>query len=195
MVLDVRVRVVRPKGLSTRLDEIFETGEASSPVRLLLYVSVGDGRHGDLVVSLCREVQSGRLKGKVKLAMRPIVAKGMGDATARALIAAAGQGMLWPYAFRLLQERGPFQEHRLKRWASMEGLDGDAFDLAFDDVDTAALVEALATECIRAHADAAPSAFVDGVRLTRELTLEELVGALEKEYVRSADQGSSDRRP
>ena len=47
MVLDVRVRVVRPEGLSTRLDDIFETGEASSPVRLLLYVSVGDDRHGD----------------------------------------------------------------------------------------------------------------------------------------------------
>lgn len=172
---------------AARLDELFAAGEPSSPVRVVLYVSVGRGGGRELASGLHREVEAGRLKGKVRLALRPLPAQADDDVP-RALIAAARQGMLWTYLVSLRADLWPLHESTLQRAADRSGLDSDGFHLAFRDRDTDLLLDALRRDCAGDRVTAEPSAFVDGRRLRCGPTCEELVAALLAEHARVANE-------
>jgi predicted DsbA family dithiol-disulfide isomerase len=162
----------------TRSTGALQAGVASSPVELTLYVSVESTEQRELVASLYREVAGGRLEGKVRLTIRPVVRRDADGAAARAIHAAAAQGMLWPYLLRLCGEGGPPRECDLRRVADLAGLDGDAFDLALQSPEVAVAVERLRSECARDGVTATPSAFVDGRKLEGGLGCDALVAAL-----------------
>jgi protein-disulfide isomerase len=158
----------------------FQAGVASSPVELTLYLSVDAEAQRQLLASLYREVEAGRLKGKVRLTIRPAVKGDAGCAVARALHAAAAQGMLWPYLLRLCAEGRPPRPCDLRRVADLAGLDGDAFDLALRGPEAGIAVERLRGECARVGVAATPAAFVNGKRLEGSLGCDALVAALVK---------------
>ncbi len=96
-------------------------GEPSSPVTVVLYVALEGARSGDLVIALHQEVCSGRLKGKAKLIIRPILVEGGDEDAARAVTAAADQGKLWPFLVRLYGQETPLSRSTLRRCASLVG--------------------------------------------------------------------------
>ncbi len=155
-----------------------------SAITLLLYAPLEGERSGALVSTLYREVSVGRLKGKVKLAFRPLLPENGGDEAARAVTAAAEQGRLWPYLLRLYGEQAPVQRCTLRRQADLEGLDGDAFDLAYLHPDTDRFLSAARDACKRHHLTDSPGAFINGTRVSSELAAERLVPLLEEEHAR-----------
>jgi len=75
--------------MATRAAGAFQAGVASSPVELTLYVSVASDAQRELVASLYREVEVGRLKGRVRLAVRPVLTDEADERVVRAIHAAA----------------------------------------------------------------------------------------------------------
>lgn len=172
---------VPASGPAPRLEELLAAGDPSAPVQVVLYVSLDREAQRELASSLYREIEAGRLKRKVRLSLRPVVA-GPEDAIARALIAAAGQGRLWPYVLSLGWVGRPLQEPILRRAADRAGLDGDCFDLALQDRETDLLLDGLR----RDRATSTPGAFVGARRLPGALTCDGLVEALLAEHRRLA---------
>lgn len=173
---------------AARLDELLAAGERSSPVRAVLYVSLEREVGRDLVSSLFREVEAGRLKGRVRLALRPLPDEE--GVVAPAAVAAARQGMLWPYLRMLRPDARPLHEPTLRRAADRAGLDADGFDLALRDRETEVLLEALRHDGTCQGATA-PCVLVGGRRLHSGVTCDELVAALLAEHARAADERSS----
>ena len=171
-------------GANARIEAQFEAGDPSSAITLLLYASLEGARDGTLVSSIYREVSYGRLRGKVKLALRPLLPEAGGDEPARAVTAAAGQGMLWPYLLSLYGEQVPLERCTLRKRADKEGLDGDAFEVACRNLDTDRFLAAARAACRQHHLTDTPAAFVSGRRVPSDMTAEQLIRLLEAEHAR-----------
>lgn len=169
-----------------RLDELLAAGDPASPVHLVLYVSLDDEGQRALVTSLHREAEAGRLRGKVRVSLRPLSAR-PDDPVARALIAAAMQGRLGPYVEALREGARPFREPDLQCAADRAGLDADSFGLALRNRRTELLLQELQGACARDGVGAGPAAYVGSRRLRCALTCEELVAALLVEHDRAAN--------
>ena len=175
-----------PSGASTRdradpwLDDRFVAGEPSSPVTVVLYVALEGARSGDLVIALHQEVCSGRLKGKAKLIIRPILVEGGDEDAARAVTAAADQGKLWPFLVRLYGQETPLSRSTLRRCASLVGMDGGAFDAAYHNPETDRVIAATRCACKKNRLRDEPCIFANGDKLPSGLTIEQIVQRLEK---------------
>jgi hypothetical protein len=176
------------------LDQRFGAGEKSSSVVLALYACGRSELCAKLIPSLYNEVTSGRLKGKVRMYYRPFFPGDQEDAAAcgRALVAAADQGMFWPYLLHLYQQRENFRLCMLKKWADIKGLDFDAFGLAYDSPKTTALLAASRQEGLANKVDTIPCAFIDGRKIEGEPSIETLLDLLEEEHERDTNQRPAD---
>ena len=168
------------------LDTRFMAGEQNAPVVLVLYACGRSERCSTLVPSLYYEVMSGRLKGKVRLYYRPFFPDDQPEATAcgRALVAAASQGEFWPYLLYLYYHREAFQLCLVRKWADLKGLDGCAFDLAYNDPKTTEFLAAAKREALRNKVDVIPTAFINGRKVTVSLTTDVLIELLKDEIER-----------
>jgi hypothetical protein len=168
------------------LNPSFSAGEPSSPVVLALYACGRHERCAKLVPWMYGQVTSGRLKGKVRLYYRPFFPSDQDDASAcaRALVAAAEQGMFWPFLNQLYTKRDSFQRCLLRKWADFTGLDRDAFEIAYNHPRTTDLLQAVRREGLENHVDCVPCAFINGHKVEGELSREGLLDLLEEEYDR-----------
>jgi hypothetical protein len=162
------------------LDERFVAGDPSSPVTVILYVALEGARSGDLVIALHQEVCAGRLKGKAKLIIRPILVEGGDENAARAVTAAADQGRLWPFLVRLYGQETPLGESKLRRCASLAGMDGGAFDAAVHNPATDRVIAATRCACKKNRLRDEPCIFANGNKLPSNLTLEQIIRLLEE---------------
>jgi hypothetical protein len=161
-------------------DERFVAGEPSSPVTVILYVALEGARSGDLVIALHQEVCAGRLKGKAKLIIRPILVEGGDEDAARAVTAAADQGKLWPFLVRLYGQDTPLSKSKLRRCASLSGMDGGAFDAAVHNPETDRVIAATRCACKKNRLNDEPCIFANGNKLPSGLTTEQIVRLLEE---------------
>jgi protein-disulfide isomerase len=167
-------------------DPRFCAGEPSSPIVLTLYACGRSERCAKLIPPLYQEVTSGRLVGKVRLNYRPFCTSADEGSAAccHALVAAARQGAFWPYLLHLYEHQEDFQSCLLKKWADIEGLDGDAFEAALHHPDTTALLAEARREALENEVEVIPSAFIGGHKIPCELTLPALADFLERAYAR-----------
>ncbi len=175
-----------PAKMTIAQDSRFVAGDAAAPVVLSLYACARSEYCSKLVPALYYEVVNGRLKGKVRLYFRPFFPEKQQDAAlcGRALVAAASQGMLWPYLLHVYYHRDDFEQCKLHIWAKLQGLDRGAFDLAWDAPETLELLAATRREAVANQVEAIPTAFVNGRKVLCEPTRESLTELLEAEYQR-----------
>jgi len=168
------------------LDARYGAGDADAPVVLVLYACGRSKACADLVPLLHSEVTGGRLKGKVRMYVRPYFPAAEEDAVlcGRALVAAAEQGMFWPYLLYLYEHRDDFQRCLLARWASLRGLDRDAFDLGVSSAKTTETLAGIRTEALRNGVDRVPCAFINGQKVTETPSVALLTDLLEREFRR-----------
>ncbi len=165
-------------------DSRFVAGESTAPVVLTLYACARSQYCSKLIPALYYDVVHGSLKGKVKLYFRPFYPETQKDAAlcGRALVAAASQGMLWPYLLQLYYQQGNFEECKLHTWAKLQGLDRGAFDLAWDAPETLELLAVARREAVANQVEAIPTAFVNNRKVLCEPTREVLIELLEAEH-------------
>jgi protein-disulfide isomerase len=170
------------------LDSRFCAGAQNAPVVLALYACGRSEPCAKLIPSLYREVLSGRLKGKVRLCIRPFFPRQEENATAcgRALVAAASQGMFWPYLFQLYSHYDSYKLCLLKKWADVKGLDRDAFEVAYNHSTTTETLAASKREGVANKVDKVPTAFINGRKVLCEISVSTLKDLLEEEYNRVA---------
>lgn len=172
------------------LDSRFCAGDQNAPVVLALYACGRSEPCAKLIPSLYRGVLSGRLKGKVRLCIRPFFPRPQEDATAcgRALVAAASQGMFWPYLFQLYSHYDTYKLCLLKKWADVKGLDRDAFEVAYVHSTTTETLAASRREGIANKVDKVPTAFINGRKVLCEISVGTLQDLLEEESDRVAKE-------
>jgi protein-disulfide isomerase len=179
-------------------DERFQAGNSAAPVVLSIYASSRSTQCAKLIPALYVEVCSGRLQGKVRLQYRPFFSATdpMDEASGRAMIAAADQGLFWPYLLHLYAEQERLQPSLVQKWAYTTGVDRGAFDLAFESAATASLLAEIRREALENGAVPVPTAFINGRRTHCGLSVDTLVDLLDEEYERvtAGASGRSARR-
>jgi protein-disulfide isomerase len=170
------------------LDSRLCAGDENAPIVLALYACGRSEPCAKLIPSLYSEILSGRLKGKVRLCIRPFFPRQEENATAcgRALVAAASQGMFWPYLFQLYSHYDSYKLCLLKKWADVKGLDRDAFEVAYNHTTTTETLAASRREGIANKVDKVPTAFINGRTVQCEISVSTLQDLLEEEYDRVA---------
>jgi protein-disulfide isomerase len=172
------------------LDSRLCAGDENAPIVLALYASGRSEPCAKLIPSLFRDVLSERLKGKVRLCIRPFFPRQEEDATAcgRALVAAASQGMFWPYLFQLYSHYDSYKLCLLMKWADVKGLDRDAFEVAYNHSTTTETLVASRREGIANKVDKVPTAFINGHKVLCEVSITTLLDLLDEEYDRVANK-------
>jgi protein-disulfide isomerase len=170
------------------LDSRFCAGDQNAPVVLTLYACGRSEPCAKLIPPLYREVLSGRYKGKVRLCIRPFFPRPQEDTTAcgRALVAAASQGMFWPYLFQLYSQYDSYELCLLKKWADIKGLDRDAFEIAYDHRTTTETLAMSRREGIANKVDKVPTAFINGRKVLCAISVSTLLDLSKEEYDRVA---------
>ena len=168
------------------LDPRMSAGDKEAPVVLFVYACGRSKVCAALIPTLYREVVGGRLKGKVRLYYRPYfpVEQEEPAACGRALVAAAEQGMFWPYLLHLYDKQEDFQLCLLRKWADLEGLDRDAFEIAYGHARTTEKLAAVRREAVLNKVDTVPCAFINGRKVTVSLTTDVLTELLKDEFER-----------
>ena len=168
------------------LDEAARLGEPNAPVTLVVYACTRCPFCRDLVLALHREVTEDDLKGKVKVYLRPFPLKGHEGSTegALALLAAARQGKMWPFAVYTYKHFDEFSPDVLADWAEFNKLDRKAFEQAMADPALREQLTEAKKEGLRNHVEATPTLYIDGRQWTGDLELGSVVDALLEEYDR-----------
>jgi len=166
-------------------DARFQAGATAAPVVLSIYASGRSTGCARLVPALYAAIYSGRLEGKVRLEYRPFGAgSAVDEACSRAMVAAADQGLFWPYLLNLYRKQDELQPALVMKWAYATGVDRGAFDMAYDSPATSSLLAEIEREGRDNGVKEVPAAFIDGRRIGCELTFDALVSLLEQEYDR-----------
>ena len=173
------------------LDEATRAGEASAPVTLVIYACSRCPFCKELIPVLHREVVEGRLRGKVKLYLRPFPLKSHEHSTEAdlALLGSARLGRFWPYLLLQYARFDRFDPKSAGAWAAEVGLEREPFERLVADP---ALRDALAEskkEGIRNKVQATPALFVNGRPYLYELQIEPLVDLLLEEHERASAAG------
>jgi protein-disulfide isomerase len=168
-------------------------GDEQAPVVLTLYACGRSEVCAKLIPSLYYDVSAGPLKGKVRMCFRPFFPSAQEDASAcgRALVAAASQGMFWPYLLHLYYHNEDFQMCMLTKWADLKGLDRDAFEIAYQSSSTTELLAESRREGIANKVTRIPSAFINGQKVLCGISVKTLFDLLEEEYARVSPNGTA----
>lgn len=168
------------------LDESARLGDPKAPVTLVVYACTRCPFCRDMVLALHREVTEDSLKGKVKVYLRPFPIKGHEGATegATALLAAAKQDRMWPYAVYTYKHFEEFHASVLPDWAEFVKLDRAAFEKAMADEKIRDALTEIKKEGARNKIEATPSLFIDGRAWKGELEIGAVVDALLEEHER-----------
>ena len=178
-------------------DPRFEAGLPAAPVVLSIYASGLNTDCAQLIPALHVEVCSGRLKGKARLNFRPFISgtDETGESCGRAMIAAADQGLFWPYLLHLYGKQESFEACMIKKWAYTGGVDRGAFDMAYDSPMAASLLATVRREGLENGVESVPTAFINGRRIRCGFSVDTLVDLLGEEYERVTARGAAATQP
>jgi protein-disulfide isomerase len=174
---------IGPQAVLT-LDESFMAGEASAPVKLVVYACTRCSFCKVMVPALYNAVTDGPLAGKVRLYLRPFPLKSHPGSTegGLALLSAAKLGRLWPFAMLVYKRFDSFTPTVLPEWATTVGLDRAAFERLFADPKTRDELVASKQEGLRNKIESTPGLFIDGRRYLYEMTTEAVLDVLEEAH-------------
>ncbi len=105
---------------------------------------------------------------------------------AEATFCANDQEAFWPYHDILLANPGAYGKANLKRYADMLGLDSAAFDDCLDSGRYAEEVENEKAEGKAKELTSTPTVFINGRKMDKGLTFENLRESIEQELARSS---------
>lgn len=164
-------------------------GEEGAPVTVVVYACARCPYCAKLVPLLHGELQ-GRLKGRARLVFRTFPIRGHEGSTEAGLAftAAARMGRFWEYALLSYGRFEEFSPERLHAWATETRLDADAFAAHLADPATRDELVAIKKEGLVNGVAETPTLFINGRRWTGDLTLSELVDAIEEEADRVKGQ-------
>lgn len=161
------------------LDEAFRVGDAAAPIPVVVYACTRCPFCKDVVLGLHTEVTEDRLRGKVRLYLRPFPLKSHEGSTegALALMAAASLHKLWPMTVYVYRHFSEFHPDVLADWASFSEMDRSAFEKAVADEKTREALAQVKKEGLRNAVEATPTVFINGKRYSGDLEMGALVDA------------------
>ncbi|MCA1733329.1 MAG: DsbA family protein [Acidobacteria bacterium] len=164
-------------------------GEEGAPVTVVVYACGRCPYCAKLVPLLHGEIQ-GRLKGRARLVFRTFPIRGHEGSTEAGLAftAAARMGRFWEYALLSYRRFAEFSPERLSAWATEAGLDAAVFAAHLADPSTRDELIAIKKEGLVNGIGETPTLFINGRRWTGDLTLAEVVDAIEEEAERVRGQ-------
>ncbi len=171
-------------------DARFAAGDPGAPVLVTIYACGRSEACGRMIPRLYRELMEGRLQKKVQLHYRPFFPNDLEDAArcGRALVAAADQGRFWPFLLTLYARQDQFRACMLQKWADLEGLDQDAFRIAYDHPKTNAFLDQVHKEGVSNRVTDVPTVFINGFRVVGPMTEQSLIEQIEIEYANRASR-------
>lgn len=186
--LRLRARSMLPSGSKPAMDleGAPSVGDAAAPVLLVEYACLRCPFCARMTPQLEEDIQSGALKGKVRLVYRLFPIKGHEGSTESGLaaLAAHSQGKFWEYLNLAYERFDSFSVDKLRPWAQELGLDMAAYDAAVADPAVRQRLVDSKREGMAAGVNATPTLFIDGRMYHGELDRVQLLDVLEEEYER-----------
>jgi protein-disulfide isomerase len=161
------------------------TGDEGAPVTVVVYACARCPYCSKLVPALHSELQ-GRLKGLARLAFRTFPIRGHEGSTEAGLAfaAAARMGRFWQFALLSYRRFAEFSPEKQREWAKEAGLDPGLFVIRMEEPATRDELVASKKEGIVNGVEETPTLFINGRRWVGDLTLPEVVDAIEEEAER-----------
>lgn len=164
-------------------------GDAGAPVTVVVYACARCPYCSKLVPALHAELD-GRLKGVARLAFRTFPIKGHEGSTegGLAFTAATRMGRFWEFALLAYGRFEQFSPQAQTGWAREAGLDPEAFARTMADPATRDMLVAIKKEGLVNGVEETPTLFINGRRWSGDLSLAEVVDAIEEEAERVRGQ-------
>ena len=161
------------------------TGDGSAPVTVVVYACARCPYCSKLVPALHAQLQD-RLKGLARLAFRTFPIRGHEGSTEAGLafVAAARMGRFWEFALHSYRRFAEFSPEKQREWAKEAGLDPGLFVIRMEEPATREELVASKKEGIVNGVEETPTLFINGRRWVGDLTLPEVVDAIEEEAER-----------
>ena len=158
------------------------TGDEDAPVTVVIYACARCPYCSKLIPALHSELQ-GRLKGLARLAFRTFPIRGHEGSTEAGLAfaAAARMGQFWEFALLSYRRFGEFSPEKQREWAKEAGLDPALFVIRIEEPATRDELVASKKEGIVNGVEETPTLFINSRRWVGDLTLPEVVDAIEEE--------------
>jgi protein-disulfide isomerase len=180
MIPSLKTAAIEAGGINTW------AGDPGSRVTLVGYLCARCPFCSKITPGIYREVTAGKLKGRVKLLVRPFPIKGHPGSVegALAMAAAARLGKFWPYLEKLYRNYDVFSPDQLAPWAEETGLPGREFREMMDSPEMIQLVTGSKKEGLKNGVDATPTFFINGKRYYSDYRIDYMVDVLEEEHDR-----------
>lgn len=161
------------------------TGDEGAPVTVVVYACARCPYCSKLVPALHAQLQD-RLKGLARLAFRTFPIRGHEGSTEAGLafVAAARMGRFWEFALHSYRRFAEFSPEKQREWAKEAGLDPGLFVIRMEEPATRDELVASKKEGIVNGVEETPTLFINGRRWVGDLTLPEVVDAIEEEAER-----------
>ncbi len=161
-------------------------GSAEAPVMVVIYACARCPYCSKLIPALYEAVSDGALKGHARLAFRIFPIRGHVGSTEAGLGLAAAEttDRFWPYLLQAYRHFDDYSTERLLEWAAAVGLDSDGFATRMHDPATRETLVTSKKEGLFNGVEETPTVFLNGRRWVGDLTIEELVSAIEEEAER-----------
>jgi protein-disulfide isomerase len=161
-------------------------GSAQAPVMVVIYACARCPYCSRLIPALYEAVNDGVLKDHARLAFRIFPIRGHEGSTEAGLgfAAAAAMGRFWPFMLYAFAHFDEWSAERQLEWAAAVGLDRDDFSEHLRDPTTRETLVTSKKEGLVNGVEETPTVFLNGRRWVGDLTIEELVSAIEEEAER-----------
>jgi protein-disulfide isomerase len=189
--LSRRARSMTASGMPASIDLSSATiaGDDTAPVTVVVYACARCPYCSNLVPALHAELGR-RLKGIARLAFRTFPIKGHEGSTEAGLAFAAAErmGRFWDFALFAYGRFDTFSPALQQSWAGEAGLDPEEFARYLADPATRDQLVTMKKEGLANGVEETPTLFINGRRWTGDLTLDEIVDAIEEEAERARGQ-------
>jgi protein-disulfide isomerase len=161
-------------------------GDPKAPVTVTMYLCARCPFCAKLTPWLYKEVTEGKLKGKVRLALRLYPIKGHEGSVESGLAAMAAYKQQKAFAFLLhaYSHFDRFSIEGLPQWAEAVGMDMDAYKAAVEDPATREELIASKKEGIANKVKATPTLFINGRMYRGDMDQEMLIDVFQEEFER-----------
>jgi len=156
---------------------------AEPPVTVVIYACARCPYCSQLIPALYEAVKDGPLKDHARLAFPIFPIRGHEGSTEAGLgfAAAAAMGRFWPFMLHAYQHFDEYSAERQLEWAAAVGLDRDDFSAHLRDPATRETLVSSKKEGLVNGVEETPTVFLNGRRWVGDLTIGELVSAIEEE--------------
>jgi len=188
--LSRRARSMMPstRKAAIALDGVPVVGSEDAPVVVVEYACARCPFCTKITPPLHESIGSGALRGKARLYFKtfPIRGHTFSKEAGLGFVAASMQGKFWDYMLYAYQHFDSFCPLKQADWAETAGLDRKLFEQSIEDPAARSLLVASKKEGIVNKVGATPTFFINGRKFVGDLSLEELVDAIEEEHERLA---------